>query len=159
MAYFADLAPCTYFPIPATDCLLAVGWLDRQHNYQHGPVDDELFARLCELLHDPWQPFMTAGTHDCPFCRFTSGPQQLTYRNATVQLGTNNLFVPGDGVLFVAPSLILHYVDAHDYVPPEEFCQALLHCPAMRSMQYWKAIRENGPPGLTAHIKSRGRAQ
>jgi hypothetical protein len=148
MAFFADLSPCTYFPITPVDRLLAVGWLDRDRSYRRASVDETVFARLCELLHDPWQPFVTPGAHDCPFCRFTGGPAQLNYRDSTVQLGANNLFVSGDGVLLVAPSLILHYIDAHEYAPPEQFCQAVLNCPPMRSMAYWKAIREHGPPGL-----------
>jgi hypothetical protein len=63
-------------------------------------------------------------------------------------LGQNNLFIPGDGLLYVAPSTIIHYIDSHDYLPPIEFIDAVLRCPRMRSMEYLKAIRKNAFPGL-----------
>ena len=57
-------------------------------------------------------------------------------------------FVPGKGFLYVAPSLILHYLDAHQYVAPEEFTTAVIECPPVRSQDYLKAIRANAPKGL-----------
>jgi hypothetical protein len=49
-------------------------------------------------------------------------------------------------VLYAAPSLILHYIDAHEYAPPEAFCEAVLACPPMGSEAYLQAIIRNGPP-------------
>lgn len=63
-------------------------------------------------------------------------------------MGTSNLFVPAEGFLYVAPSLILHYMDAHDYSPPVDFQRAVMACPAMRSMEYLKAVIENRPQGF-----------
>jgi hypothetical protein len=63
------------------------------------------------------------------------------------------LFVPANGVIYVSPAMIVHYMNAHGYAPPEVFCRAVLACPPMRSMQYLKAIKECGgarllrPPG------------
>jgi hypothetical protein len=54
-----------------------------------------------------------------------------------------------DRLLAVAPSLILHSMDAHEYAPPAAFCEAVLACPPMRSMDYLRAILKNGPPGFT----------
>ena len=71
-----------------------------------------------------------------------------------VSIGSNNLFVPADGFLFVAPSTIIHYIDSHGYSPPIEFQRAVLECPEMRSMHYLKAILENGPSGLV-HVNKR----
>ncbi|AMV29564.1 hypothetical protein VT84_34535 [Gemmata sp. SH-PL17] len=63
-------------------------------------------------------------------------------------MGVSNLWLPGDGFLFVAPSLILHYMDAHEYSPPDEFQEAVRACPPMRSMAYLKALLKNGPKEL-----------
>ncbi|NNB86422.1 hypothetical protein HJC10_33875 [Corallococcus exiguus] len=46
--------------------------------------------------------------------------------------------------MFIAPTMIVHYIDAHEYVPPMEFQEAALKCPEMRSMAYLKAIRACG---------------
>ncbi len=41
------------------------------------------------------------------------------------------------------------HIDAHQYRPPDVFQQAVMACPEMRSMPYLKAIRANGPKGIT----------
>jgi len=145
--HYADLSPCTYFPFEAARKLIAVGWLDPLVEYNRGVLEDEFVRKLVELLYDPWQPALAMGSHECGFCRLSGGPStfRLGRSGSEAVLGTSNVFVPGDGFLFVAPSLILHYMDAHEYSPPAEFQQAVITCPPMRSMEYLKAILKNGP--------------
>ena len=88
------------------------------------------------------------GTHSCDFCRISGGPGRFDLDHVTAILGASNLFVPTNDRLFVAPSLILHYIDAHDYSPPPAFCDAVIACPEMRSMDYLKLIRKVAPPTL-----------
>lgn len=150
--YFPDLSPCTYFPVPADGKLVAVGWLEPGHDFPRGEVSDGFVAKLVALLADPWQPAVAAGRHPCGFCRLTGGPAGFRLGNRAdqpeVRVGAANVFVPGDGVLYAAPSLILHYLDAHGYAPPGEFQRAVLGCPPMRSMDYLRAVVRNGPKGL-----------
>jgi hypothetical protein len=40
--------------------------------------------------------------------------------------------------------LIVHYMNAHGYLPPSEFCDAVMACPPMQSMPYLKALRAAG---------------
>ena len=61
-----------------------------------------------------------------------------------MEIGCTNLYVPTNQVVYVAPSMIVHYIDAHSYLPPTEFCDAVMLCPAMRSMEYRKAMRQTG---------------
>ena len=152
MTHFKDLAPCRYFPFDHEGKLIAVGWLEPDFEYTQGEVDPDVVAELCNLCVDPWEPAVLMGWHDCGFCRFTTGTRAFTY-NHTVTLGISNLFIPADGFLYVAPSLILHYIDAHGYAPPQEFCDAVQKCPPMRSMDYLKAILKNGPKGLVSQLK------
>jgi hypothetical protein len=43
-------------------------------------------------------------------------------------MGNGEIRVLGaDGVTFVAPVLILHYVTEHHYLPPPQFVDAVLH--------------------------------
>ncbi len=141
--FFNDLDPCDYFGQGA-DVLRAVGWLEAGRPYARGPVADGFFEALVRLLVNPWEPAVVAGPMHCGFCRFSSGPSQLSYRAFTIQMGTKNLFVPSSGFAFVAPSLIAHYVDAHEYCPPIEFQEAVLTCQEMRSMPYLKAVSALG---------------
>ena len=57
-----------------------------------------------------------------------------------VALGASNLFVPTSEVLFVAPSLVVHYIDAHQYRPPDSFLDAVDGCAEMRSLEYLRAL-------------------
>lgn len=154
MTYFADLSPCKYFSCDDENKLIAVGWLDREHPYERGPMEEPVVARLCELLVDPWQPAIAMGPADCEFCRFSYGPASFSYGGSTAGLGVSNIFIPADGFLFVAPSLILHYIDSHEYAPPKEFCDAVLKCPEMRSMDYLRALLASGPKGFTSLAKN-----
>lgn len=58
------------------------------------------------------------------------------------EMGTTNLWIPGDGCVYVAPSLVAHYIRAHRYAPPQEFVDAVLRCPDMHTEEYRKASRE-----------------
>jgi hypothetical protein len=51
-----------------------------------------------------------------------------------VYFGASNLFIPGKGCAYVAPSMIAHYIDKHRYEPPPEFWRAVLDCPIRSPM-------------------------
>ena len=152
MSYFEDLSPWQFAGV-THDALKAVGWLDAGKRYSKGAVTSQFFEALLQLLVQPWQPVVAAGRHGCSLCRFSGGPGQITFGGATVTIGASNVYVPGDGVIYVAPSLVVHYVDAHEYQPPIEFMEAVLRCPPMRSLQYLRAIRASGGSALTASRK------
>jgi hypothetical protein len=131
--------------------LIAVGWLAQGEPISRGPISDAFVGALISLLEDPWQPRVAAGSHRCEFCRISGGPVRLQHAGRSIRLGTLNLYVPYEGKIFISPSLIAHYVDAHEYAPPEIYQLAVLKCPPMRSIQYLRAILSNGPPGFPRH--------
>ena len=110
MTYYVDLRPCDYFG-RWHEVLIAVGWLEPGNSFATGKVSKKFLEQLVGLLRDPWQPVVTAGHHRCAFCRFTGE------RNMIVA-GTDNLFIPARACVYVAPSLVAHYIDAHEYCPP-----------------------------------------
>ncbi|RYE85593.1 MAG: hypothetical protein EOO75_16820 [Myxococcales bacterium] len=118
-----------------------MGWLEREAAYSRGEVSGEFFEALVRLLVEPWQPFISAGRHRCSLCRFSGGPAQFTHGEHTVLVGVSNVFVPGNGVIYVAPSLVVHYIDAHGYRPPDGFIEAVLGCPPMGTMPYLRALK------------------
>jgi hypothetical protein len=151
MAWYPDLSPCDYFGKEYRSGLRAVGWLEKGHEYSRGEVPEDLVAKLVDLFVNPWQPGVFMGFHTCGFCkpRFNQLRQHgFMYKNSTVPLWVNNLFVPGEGFLYVAPSGILHYLDLHEYAPPDAFARAVMACPPMRSLAYLKTLRANAPQGL-----------
>ena len=145
MAWFEDSSPCKYFGAELTPCLRAVGWLENGKPFTSGPQDRRVYDKLKELrkgfLQARWRWYLLNsffGYHGCSLC-FGRGAE-----------GVNNLFIPGPGFIFVAPELILHYMDAHAYQPPPEFCQAVLACPPVPSAAYLEAVSANGGGVLVA---------
>ncbi len=139
MAVYEDLTV-----IHPSGRLITVGWLGRDSNYDRGEVSTAVFAKLVDMLADPWQPAERVGMHYCDLCRFTGGNPDLVFRGIHVRMGSANLYVPDEGCILVAPSLILHFIDAHDYAPPETFCAAVLACPPVRSPEYFRALIRGG---------------
>jgi len=124
MAAYCDLTPCGYLPVFA-DHILAVGWLEKCSNFTIGPTPEPVYQRLQLFAKNPWQPFVALGYHECELCQHVGERQ-----------GTANIYIPFEGRIFVAPELITHYINAHFYQPPSVFCEAVMACPAMDSMDY-----------------------
>lgn len=162
MAYYEDLGRCDYFGYlaPAGE-LLAVGWLDHIHPISTGDVPPEVMARLLDFLREPWDLGNFWGSHLCEICR----PEGIKLgRNPSREevaeelnrearqfsevpgLGIDNLFipVPGSPDVYVAPSLIVHYIRYHQYCPPIQFQEALMKCPEMNSPAYLGHMRSRG---------------
>jgi hypothetical protein len=142
MTYYPDLGACDYFRGVIDAPLLAVGWLEFGRPVPTGQVSEQALERLRELSREPWGPVAFAGFHVCDFCIRSHG--QLQPGSNPHALGSTNVFVPGDTKVYVAPELILHYIDEYGYAPPTEFEQAVLACPPMRSREYLRAISELG---------------
>ena len=96
-------------PVPNA---VAIGWLDRAHRFAVGPTPADFRKRLRRFCEQPVRK--ARGFHLCPFC--AEKPDR----------GNGEIHVRGpDAQVFVAPALIAHYVDVHNYQPPEAFVRAL----------------------------------
>src|SRR5262249_47735384 len=73
-------------------------------------------------------------------------PYSQFWNGRRVQIGATNPWLPGSDNIYLAPSMILHYICRHRYRPPHSFCNAVLNCPPMGSQTYLEALR----PGLGA---------
>jgi hypothetical protein len=128
--YFADLTPYTYFPSePGSPPALNVGWLERGHRYPRGAVTEEFLDRLFAACRSPVAA--TRGFHVCDLCPPPSErvPWPTTVRRAGVELSVGSAEIRvrgGDGRVYAAPNLVYHYVEAHRYLPPEEFVAAVI---------------------------------
>ncbi|MEI8633209.1 hypothetical protein P4S72_16540 [Vibrio sp. PP-XX7] len=52
----------------------------------------------------------------------------LTYNGESLGLGSSEVWLPSveEGEYFASPSMIYHYIDAHDYLPPLDFVEAVM---------------------------------
>jgi hypothetical protein len=130
------------------------------------------------LAHDPWSPVSFMGGHSCGVCARKAVSKRLEelarefppasgslsedfieyycdrHAPASIAKGFSNLFVPGAGLVYVAPELILHYIDAHQYQPPRAFCDAVLACPPMGSAEYLEALRRNASGDFRTRVET-----
>jgi hypothetical protein len=114
VSFFEDLTPYTYFhPEEELPDTVNVGWLERGHPFPTGRTSKKFrtkLERLCLRLAK-----QTRGRYECDFCK---GREKAT--------SSSEMRVAGNGRVYAAPSMVHHYVVAHDYRPPDEFIAAVL---------------------------------
>lgn len=133
MTYFPDGSPYTYFPPTEEDDdageLVCAGWLDGGHPFRTGdppPGFVDKLAWLCvNELHQ-----RTRGIHFCEICQ-PEGSRQVSVLVAGEKrrLGTAEIRVRTPRFTYAAPTLVLHYVVDHRYLPPDDFVEAVLAAP------------------------------
>ncbi|MFK0288036.1 hypothetical protein ACIQVL_47280 [Streptomyces sp. NPDC090499] len=132
MAYYQDLSPYEYSDDPddsgermgSGESLLNVGWLAEGHEIPQGEVPDGLVEALLELAKDTVNVYR--GMHFCDFCvTFQEARKNVRFRD--VFIGSGEIHVRGgEGRVYAAPALVVHYVADHGYQPPMEFVDAVL---------------------------------
>ena len=130
MTYYADLTAYEYNGADAAPNVLNVGWLSAGHCFERAEPTAAFVAALRELVAAPTNLFR--GSHLCEFCPappILESPGGLRMIHpAPGTTGNGEIRVMGDGdVTYVAPTLILHYVEKHHYAPPREFVRAVLN--------------------------------
>lgn len=141
--YFADLDECRYhsgafdtdsWQVP----LVTVGWLEHPHPFSRGKSPESIVSQLRDfisLAKEAHPHINFRGLHDCSLC-------QVDQESVDGLVDSHvNIFVPGNGVVFIAPGGITHYVQTHIYLPPTEFIAALSQCPAYGSPEFYQALR------------------
>jgi hypothetical protein len=126
--YFPDLTPYEYGREEPRPDVLNVGWLSRDQFFPRGTVPDTFVGQLEQLVGRPVNLYR--GTHLCEFC-----PEPLVKVNerglkmigpSPGTFGNGEIRVEGDdGIIYVAPVLVLHYITEHGYLPPRAFLEAV----------------------------------
>lgn len=116
--------------------LLNVGWLDRNEIFPQGKTSQEFRDALAE--HIRYSAVQTLGRHQCNLCNEKGHTVSIKLKGKTVlSLGSCEIFVFADnGLIYAAPNLIYHYVLDCDYLPPEEFIEAVVRSPRPPSDEY-----------------------
>jgi hypothetical protein len=132
MVWYADLSPMGSFGIAGGSGLRAVGWLERGRPFDTGPVGILVYWRLVDHINAP-PVSCSMGTHGCDLCLYEGEKQS-----------NRELLIPAGDVTFMCPVLITHYMNAHGYRPPDEFCRAVLDCPPIGSAEYFEMLTASG---------------
>jgi len=126
VTYYPDLSAYEYSPDQGD--LINVGWLGVGHEFLTGDVSADIRDALVELADNPTN--IMRGFHYCEFCDAES-PIRIEGSTSDghdfrAVLGTGEIRIrPAGGRTFAAPTLLVHYIDAHQYLPPAEFIAAV----------------------------------
>ena len=126
MSFFPDMG-CES-PVAAGNHVCAIGWLHPDYPYTKGEVPAEFLARLKEFAARSGDSAearyfgASGGYHTCEFCGRAHG--------------IANFGVPSGDLLFVAPEMVVHYIEQHGYCPPPEFVAAVLRSPLPDTEEY-----------------------
>lgn len=107
--YFKDLyeEKTTYDVIK-----IKVGWLDPIAPFTSGDCPQEFVDKLRTI-----EPLVrTRGWHTCPYCGNSTSSNQFLIET------------PGRGnrVMYDVPEMIIHYIEEHNYLPPQEFIDTVM---------------------------------
>lgn len=108
--YFEDLSICTYGLFPKECGVKSIGWLEKGKEFNRGEVDPKIVEKL--KTHKPGSLYM--GYHNCEFCD-----------DKNAKCCSDILIVNKDGQIYQCPKLIIHYIEDHNYLPPQEFLDAV----------------------------------
>ena len=95
----------------------AVGWLGDEVPTK-GSVHPEIIRALRLFRDRRVRADDTLGYHDCEIC--------LKEGVADPYIDREEIHIEIGQFRYVLPKMILHYIEAHDYLPPKQFCDDLL---------------------------------
>lgn len=118
LPYFPELSAYEYnetlFP------MRNVGWLSRGREFLQGEAPAWVIEGLVERAKHP--DVVTRGSHRCDVCASADEPGSP----ASDRSGNGEIWLCNEeGEWFAAPTLIVHYITEHHYLPPVEFIDAL----------------------------------
>ncbi|HFH3972775.1 TPA: hypothetical protein ACGJ0S_003216 [Pseudomonas aeruginosa] len=124
--YFPDMSFYSYFLLRPLGSVRNIGWLGRGQQYSRGRVSSGLLDKLKLIIMSEgavdFHVNRVMSAHEC----VVAGCRDLFVGD--VGLGFSEIWIPGveKGAYFASPSLILHYIEEHDYCPPQMYSEAVM---------------------------------
>lgn len=122
MTYYPDLSPYTYDS--SDEKMLNIGWLSREHPFNTGIAPPGLVDSLTEMARESVN--VQRGMHFCELCPDFQTARENTSRG-NVFIGSGEIRITDHGgITYVSPAMVVHYVEQHNYLPPADYCRAVL---------------------------------
>jgi hypothetical protein len=137
MPYFEDLTKFSYHEKASVKNVINVGWLSKNHDFPVGKIALLAIHIIKNLVESPVNKFR--GVHYCEFCpppikeKIDGFISYKTIRECP--FGNGEIHVLGaNGVTYIAPTLIAHYIEEHNYTPPQEFIDSVIRMSEKREV-------------------------
>ena len=125
--FYEDLSSYSSFLKTPVEGVKNVGWLSSDIPFSKGLIDSNILVKLLQIIKSSntvnFHVNPIRGMHPCNLC----GCDEVKIDNEDVWLGSSELWIPStDGkTIFAVPTLIYHYIETHQYKPPQEFIDTL----------------------------------
>lgn len=134
--------------VPGIERTESVGWAIRDALGTAPPIDGAFVERLVGLFAatSKWRddrPVMM-GVLICQACVLTRGPDWMTLYDQRIEVRTTTLLVPAKTFVYFVSAMVLHAMDAHAFVPSQEFVQATMACETPGSARYLMQLGRAG---------------
>jgi hypothetical protein len=122
--YYKDLTSYEYYLPFKLINVLNVGWLDKDFDFKKGKLPRKLVEKLYEILMKEGvvesRVNQIRGVHPCNLCE--------TREFHSPFIGSCELWIPSQDaqIYFSSPSLVIHYIQEHNYCPPKGFVESVL---------------------------------
>lgn len=125
--HFPDLSLYSYYQPQSFADVLNVGWIGRGQAFPVGKASHDFLDKLKLLIREGshFEVNRMRSVHPCNVC----GERDFATLNsrAGIPVGAAEIWVPRvGGGFFASPSMILHYVMDHNYLPPDSFIDSVL---------------------------------
>lgn len=120
--YYKDLTKYEYI----NDGLDAVniGWLEFGHHFEKGEVSKEVLDRLKrkEITR------RLRGFQECSLCTDGDFKKALgENKRFIIPTGCGEIITKGNYITYSSPELLIHYIEKHEYKPPDIFLRDVLN--------------------------------
>lgn len=123
--YYTDGSKYIYTGESEIDNVINIGWLSHQFSYNKGEVCVDVKNKILEIIYLK-QCNVTRGLHRCDFCK--SENFVTNHNNIKILLGHAEIWIPSisGNFIYASPTLIYHYIDQHNYLPPANYIESIL---------------------------------
>jgi hypothetical protein len=122
--YYEDLTPYDYGYTEYKNAL-NIGWLEKGHEFLTGdfPEKQEVLKKLkAKKIENRYR-----GWHSCDYCDPYDESEPGHTWIIKDRNGNGEYIVKWNGKTYAAPILITHYIEDHNYKPPQEFIDAVIN--------------------------------
>lgn len=137
--FFADLTKYQYGLPHSIRDVVNIGWLGNGYSFETARPSAMFIANLYFWMGVA-RVNLLRGYHECDFCNDRNERPFVEIDGVRTWLGSSEIWIPGKkGRVYAAPDLVLHYIESHQYLPPQEFIEAVL---AIENSDHWNACQE-----------------
>ena len=122
---YEDMAEYSYLIHPFKFAnVKTVGWLNAKSNFKTGDLQEAVLKKLKNIARRDgvFQPLVDPSRHS-PYCEIC-GLVKLDHAHGE-WIPSAELWIPHGDIIFSSPTTILHYIEKHHYLPPDDFIEAV----------------------------------